>query len=134
MAVLDAITVEIEVDGQIAREYENDEAEMMCDASENKTTYVEAQSDKEFAVVIKVAPSFDWGKADYLVARPRIDGRRFGGVCLPRGRHATGRIAGEWSGSGNHAALYKFAFAKLETRKLFQSPVVGYPLIRRRRH
>ncbi len=46
------------------REYENDEAEMMCDASENLTTYVEAQSDKEFAIVFRVAPSFDWGKAD----------------------------------------------------------------------
>lgn len=122
MAVLDDITVEIEVDGKVAQEYENDEAEMMCDASENLTTYVEAQSDKEFAIVFRVAPSFDWGKADILIVRPTIDGKRFSGKCLNRRQNATGRLEGEWLGSGSNATLYKFSFAKLETRKLLQIP------------
>ena len=118
MAVLDDVTVEIEVDGKAAQEYENDEAEMVCDASENLTTYVEAQSDREFAIVVRVAPSFDWGKADLLVVRATIDGKRFSGMSLNRRSNATGRLEGEWSGIGSPATLYKFAFAKLETREL----------------
>ena len=126
MAVLDDFTVEIEVDGQAATEYENDEADVESNAKESMTTYVEAQSDKEFAVFVKVARTFDWGKADTLVARLKIDGKAYSGICLTKGLHHYARMTGEWSGSGNNATQYKYCFSKLGTRKPICLPLL-YP-------
>ena len=118
MVVLGDFTVEIEVDGRVATEYENDEADVESHAKESMTTYVEAESDKEFAIYIKISSSFDWGRADTLAARLKIDGKSFGGICLQQGSRRYGRLTGEWSGSGSNATLHKYCFSKLETRKL----------------
>lgn len=121
MAILGAFEVQVVVDGKVAEEYENDEADIECDAEESITKYVLAESDKEFYLYVGVAPTFTWGQADTVVARLNIDGKKHSGVCLSkcyceRSHYIKRKLDGVYSGSGDKATLYKFAFAKLETR------------------
>lgn len=126
MAILDAFEVKVVVDGSVAEEFPNDEADVETKAAQNVTKYVLAQSDKEFYFDIYVAPNFDWGKADTLTARARIDGKFAGGVCIDKPgpyQHARSqaRLQGRYSGCGKTATLHKFAFGKLETRETIRA-------------
>ena len=125
MAVLDGLSVDLVVDGKVAKEYDNDEAEVECDALRNLTTYVEAVSEKEFHLAFQASDLVEWGKADVIVARLKIDGKHYHGTCLrleEMNRRLT--LEGEWSGSGHSATLHKYAFAKLETSTCFQTPLL----------
>jgi len=124
MAILEDQRTEVVVfvDGQPAREYDNDD-DTELDTERSVTKYVEVVSGKEFSFTVFLQPGFTWGRADTIVARPSIDGKQLTGICLAKSKGfreltgMSGLITGEWSGSGSNAQLFKFAFTDLQTRR-----------------
>lgn len=123
MAILNEQHAEVEVivDGQPAREYDNDD-DTEVDTETTITKYVEVVSGKEFAFRILLKSSFVWNGADTVTARLQIDGKRLTGICLSRDdfRPVYGSkvvLDGEWSGTGDNAQLFKYVFTDITTCK-----------------
>src|ERR1700755_3403370 len=109
MAILEEqrVGVAVLVDGQPAREYDNDD-DTELDTERSVTKYVEVVSGKEFSFTVFIQPGFTWGRADTIVARPSIDGKQLTGICLAKSKFReltgmAGLVTGEWSGSGSNA-------------------------------
>jgi hypothetical protein len=120
MAILEEQFAEVEVivDGQPALEYDNDD-DTEVDTPRSVTKYIEVVPGSEFYFSIKLQPQIRWKDASCIVARPKIDGKKHTGIVLYKSRgHYTGKIEGEWSGTGKSAEQYRFTFANIETRKL----------------
>ncbi len=121
MVQFQGFTVEIIVDGQPAKEHDDDD-DRAPDSDISVTKYVEAVSGKEFYFAIKIDPLYRWGKSDTITARPLLDGKRRTGICILKRHvsphmHRVYKIDGEWSGIGSSAKHYHFVFADLQTRR-----------------
>lgn len=128
MAILEAQQAEVVVliDGRPAREYDNDD-DTEIDSENKVTKYIEVVSGKEFSFRITLRRQFAWRKADTIVCKPTIDGKKYSALCMElqsfnRGTGQQGSIRGEWSGFGSDGHLFKYVFNDIETRSYLTDP------------
>ena len=124
MAILNEFKVEVIVDGKPVNEYEDDD-DPEPNVVNTATKYVEAVSGKEYSFRITIGPRAPWGGAEFICAKPEIEGKHLSGVCMypSHGKYdsVVATLDGEWSGGGSNAKLYKYTFADLETRECSES-------------
>jgi hypothetical protein len=87
------IEVAMQIDGKDVTEYDPDENEEHCLATDTKcptvTKYIECSDDAEFAIRMTISTDYQWGYKDHsLSLRPRLDGHELAGKLFEQSRCA----------------------------------------------
>lgn len=120
MPRIDYFKVAIEVGGEPASEFEDDEEEA-ADSDTVVTKYIEAVSGANFGIVCQVLPGYDF-EADYLSFAIFLDGNRTSSVNAIKSKYDSERgmlaVRRHVSvGQGESGERFAFRFANLESRE-----------------
>lgn len=120
MPRIDYFKVAIEVGGEPASEFEDDDEEA-ADSDTVVTKYIEAASGANFGIECQVLPGYDFD-SDYLSFAIFLDGNRTSSVNAKKSEYDSERgmaaVRREvWVGEGKNRERFAFRFANLDSRE-----------------